>query len=1570
MVNAGASIEAFLKLDATQFRSGIDETIKYVDKFKTSMMEVGKESDILVTGTNQVSKAMKSMIHVLNQMNEIDTKTVNNFKQLSMAIEHIATAVQRFSADAQRGSVGIESLNTVIGIFKAGMEAVEIPVINVTNAVRNLARANTEASSSTASAKTMYESMVSDLNNVAVSLQRMGGEYGAMSDAEGRAIYQTQLMKNEFREARRELINFAMNGVEAFNSVPVNTYTRSLYAMKKELLAVAQGVQQFNAVATNVYSKHSSIIRNVSGEYARLKAEISSTSEAYRVLRINSEGENVTVEKSIEKVRRHTEELRKNGQEKLRSMGWTGGLAAEETELSASTDKTNNSLQRQSSQLDKTGASMNRMSTQASRLKNALSTLKTMGTLVASMFAYNFAHKLLIATTETVHSKSEMEGYFKMLRFSQNDIDDFNKALDETVQKFQRVNKYSLGETISSIGVEFNLTTEEMKKAMNVTSMITSEYLRAGRNANEASLAVKDVLQGQFQRLSRETGVKGEQLKEAGWSGDTTDVLGLMEALEKVGKSRNWDVFAAKANSLNDIITILQNRFGEWSADMVNVVQPTIVNAFNSIMSFSEGLSQSLSGLWKWLNGNSWGATASKIGMVTSAVLLLMPSLTAWRSGATLLQVANMSLGQSLAALVLGINAETLANNNASESIAMRLLGIQAEQLEDATLIEVINGMIVSRNAEAVATDLANASNLGFVGGLTAVITGETIAEGTTIGLTGALGMLTAAFLTSPIGWFTVAILGLASAFYVLTGGLDESWSKMKEFNEIMQDTGTAQKEAQQWLNQIKEDVGEDSEEFKKAKDSVDDFTSSLQSASYWYNHSKTAFQGMDLKVNTNSEDVLKKYGLTDEQVTEYNNHLSALTLGKDKYYHAEQVYNKQIGDENSNFVKDLDDYLAKIKKNGGDIEAESEKFTQNYKNLAEHSYIANTSDDWWEWMWNSFYAGMDQFWIDWDNFWADPQWNSGIDGLIKGLGSFNGIKGLLDGLGINGDSITGFFNDIGSFFEGKTLMELLGLKEDHDYAKDFVDFVFNGASSLEQSLKDFFTSLPDPVSMIGEWIANGGSDTSWVDSWVNDSIISPLGDALYNGLKTIPLVGALITLIESITDENLGATLKGGEIGKWIGDGLNEAVNNIPILGDVKRLLESVTQSSDDTNQKFQQNANSITNSAVSLATNVSSSYTSMKNTHKSSLDSMSSTNSKTFDEIKNHNTTTLSHMRDTTSKTTSHVQSAFSMMSKGIISSSDKLKTNSTNDFISLGNVIQQFYKNIQNPATWTSISFSKGYQGSAGYKGWSKSPRPSTARKMFGKHGAGVNPYESSNQKVSLKDLMSMIGEDKKVSLSDFLSMFTDSGFGWDFSSNHFNHIKNKADSWKTAPAYIRNIGNVGRGYDVSRFRGGHPTFTFDEFLDTAESIFSVIPYKFYMDSNWKGNWINALMSGATNCSDGTDALIALASLFGFSGEKVHTTLGNGVGHFYAVINGRALDTTHFQNSRSWSPLGGAGTPVRSGGSVRNISQPQKTVTVNIDMSNTNIYGVDDLEAKMQEAVKKGMREEFNDAYTIAI
>lgn len=1282
-------------------------------------------------------------------------------------------------------------------------------------------------------------------------------------------------------------------------------------------------------------------------------------------------------------IEQNSNAMRQNGAEILRNMGYRGKLTVEEERNSVATDKHSQSAQRNVN-------AMNRQATASRGLGKALSSLRMIGSMVVSMFAYNFAHKLMMATSETVHAKSEMEGYFKMLHFSQGEISQFNKKLDETVGQFQRINKYSLGETISSIGVEFNLTTQEMEKAMPVVSMITSEYLRAGRNANEASLAVKDILQGEFQRLSRETGVKGDQLKEAGWSGDKNDVMGLLEALDKVGKSRNWDTFVVKANSLNDIITILQNRFGEWSADMVNVVQPSIVGAFNSMMSFGQGLSASLSGLWKWLNGSSWGALATKVAMVSGAVLTLAPALLSVRSGANMLQVANMSLGQSLSALVFGMNAEALATQGATDSIAMNVLGIKAQQLEDTTLVGVINGMIASRNAETIATDLGTASNLGFTGGLYAMITGEEIAEGTTIGLSGALGLLAGAFLTSPIGWFTLALLGLASAFYVVTGGLSDTWDKMKQFKEAMQNTEETMKPHVEYLNKLKDKVGETSEKYIKARDSVKEFYHELQSSHKAYNDAETDYENIGIALKTNFNDVLEKNGIPKEKAKEYSANFDYLTLGKSKYVKADEVLNQQVLDENSKFSKDLDDLTKKV---GGDSKLfgeYSEKLQGNYANLAEHSYIANTSDDWWEWMWNSLYVGFDRFWINWDKFWVDTikqfsdfdimgllfgensqvrqelenagKWLSdSLSGISKWVtdGLSNAWKWITDGLDnweVDAkkflEPLNKFGDEVNKFLENP--LGYLHINEHIDNVwKEMIDPLIKGITEdlpkyINDSINRFKELLPKiDLNSIINWLlpdpvsTEDGSEHLSVQEemyqvivqpimdWVNNFNSDPLG-TLGVQLPQIDLIG-LITSLIPIGGEG------GFDIGGWLSS-----------LFDLSGIVSSFTT-----------NLNTIFTTASNIAMSVSGVFQALKDAIWSHITNLVNNVKNGFENAKSYAVSKITAMRDSVSGVIHQMTDAWKQMKDSILNSAKLIYDGVKKKFDDVKNTLSDFFSKLQDPSKW----------GSAGQRSMSQSPKPRTVRKLFGgfapspKSGAGINPYNSPNQKVKLQDLVQAVGGNKQVTLSDFLSMFSEGGFGsWSFHEPAKKQIFNTGKQWKSGSPVIKGIGSVGDGYKVERFWDGKPKFAWQEFMEVAEAIFSQIPYKFYYDSDWKGSWLGALLSGALNCSDGAEALIALASVFGFTGgTKVHTTTKDGTGHFFARINGHNLDTTHFQNSGSWSPLGGAGT---GGGRVSN-----RTVNVNVEVSGT-VYGVDDLDSKIQESVQKGIQAEFNDPYTIAI
>lgn len=1507
--------------------------------------------------------------------------------------------------------------------------------------------------------QTGLEKAVTSLNNFSKNANSINSSITALTRVLGeldRFLIQNQNSLNR--------INQSLANQKNFNSfaTAINKISNALKILSTSEIDVVQATNTINSMFSAFKGALNGVEVKVKGVSSSVKeltnterTEATTTEQVATATKQYEQALSVALPKQREMIINATGVSNANRQ----IVSSTNQASVSEDKLSASTDKATNSLKRQE--------------TASKGLGKAMSSLKMMGTMVGSMIAYNFVHNLAMATTETINAKSEMNGYFQMLGYTTSQTNRFNKALDETVQKFPRLNKYALGETISSIGVEFELTTKEMEKAMPVVSMITSEYLRAGRNVNEASLAVKDILQGEFQRLSRETGVKQDTLKEAGWSGDKNDVMGLLEALDKVGKARHWDTFVTKANSLNDAVLILQNRFSEWASDMVSVVQPAILNVFNSALSFAEGLSQSLSSAWEWFTGDSMEASITQIGLFGGALLTVSQALVQYRTGMGLAQTSQLGLKNQLASLVLGLKGQEIAEIGVRNAIMSKILGVKAEVVAErgltraiqediiaqklATIEEQLNtastgentlakelnglytkleeastkGLISAKAKETIEEQLNTASkelgtlasieqesaNVGLTASLYALGTGEIYVAGETGALATAMGVLNGVIALSPVGWFIGVVLALAGAFYVLSGGLSDSWAKMKQFHEVMKDphdTINTYKDRVTKLNtkleEAKSKYGEGSEEVKKYQDKLDTAKETLESVQgvvehgvYWNDQYNESFEELGATMDSSLRDVMKGHGFSKEQIDKTGQLLDAMDLGTDKTYRALQVMTKQQEDAKVS----LDEYANSLENaniKGDEASELMSNYASNLQNLQMHSAIANTTDDWWEWMWNALYAGLDQFWIDWDEFWLNQvkAFNTGdILSLIFGEDTKTNEEWtwLFDQLA-----------SIGDFFNGKSLMELLGLDENKDYVGDFFkwltdgfnkawnDFISfewlgNGESSGGGSgimkkinpsalfgnidvagiTKWFDDTIKKPVldawngfisfdwlpSVDFNFLSNlfgfGGEteqgDISWLIDWANTNIITPLTNFALNPIGTIASWGL------SLPQLNLGTLIQGlfnigGEGGFDIGGWLASIFN-----------IDTIVST-------FTSNLQVIFTTASTIASNVGNVFSNLKSMIWGHIQGILTNVTTTFTNIKNTATTQINGLASGIQGGIDKVKNAFIYMKDSILNSAKAIYDGVKQKFDSVKNTIGDFWNHLTNPSSW----------GSAGSESYQRrSPKPQTARRMFSPvirsathHGAGVNPYQNDSQIVKLKDLMNMVNGDNKVRLSDFLSMFSDGGFGtWDFHEPVKTRVFDTAKDYKTGSPNIQGIGTVGDGYKVGKFWDGKPSFTFQEFQSVAQAIFSAIPYKFYYDSEWKGSWVNALLSGAVNCSDGADALIALANVFGFSGYKQHTTLKSGVGHFFAVIGGKKMDTTNFQNHGSWSPLGGAGIPTRTANPRGYAGETQgKTVNITVDMSGATVYGIDDLDSRIQESVQKGLQEEFNDPFSVAI
>lgn len=473
-------------------------------------------------------------------------------------------------------------------------------------------------------------------------------------------------------------------------------------------------------------------------------------------------------------------------------------------------------------------------------LSNTLFSLRGITSMVGAMFAFQLVQGFIDSTQQSIHAKSQMEAYQKTMGMSEHAVDSFNKKLNETVSTYKKMNKYSLGETVAGLGIEFNLTGKQMEGMMKTVARLQSEYLRAGRSAEEADLAVKDIMQGEFQRLSRETGVGKTDLKALGWSGDTKDIESLQRALDKVAEQRNWDAFAQQATSLSDVLAILKNRFGEFVADLTSIITPGIVGAFNLISDvfgsveswynnssfFTQGMTQFLgiasalavlttgliafkghmglaeiasAGFWRSLLGVVLGFDKTAIAMNSASTML-----KAWIAGTNTAVAAELSFGQAIASKILGLNRASVAQRGVMQTLTLMAHGINIAKQGTLQYNEVLENLMLSLSGTNAKVNLGKASllsygsvmdttafkSLSFVQKLATLNKNIGIVEASTMSITQALK----AFLISGAGVglminvvLIVALVALAAAFGVVYDSCQRAKQAVEGFQDVVE---------------------------------------------------------------------------------------------------------------------------------------------------------------------------------------------------------------------------------------------------------------------------------------------------------------------------------------------------------------------------------------------------------------------------------------------------------------------------------------------------------------------------------------------------------------------------------------------------------------------------------------------------------------------------------------------------------------------------------------------------------------------------------------------------------------
>jgi len=457
------------------------------------------------------------------------------------------------------------------------------------------------------------------------------------------------------------------------------------------------------------------------------------------------------------------------------------------------------------------------------QIRGALLSLKMIFTAMGGMALWGFATQIAEGVKETFKAKNEMEAQLKQnSKVDAGGIQYFNNQLDELTKNFKKINKYSIGETVSSIGLEFNLNAKQMADSLDIVSMIQSEYVRAGRKESEAALAVKDILQGEFQRLSRETGVGKEELVAYGWDEDKTNIEGLMKALRKAALDRHWDVFAKKATSLNDVMTIMKSRFSETGADVLQSVTPMIVEGFNMMINAIDGFQRAFKGLNPlWQNvALMGGGTALFTGiltalpMVTKGMGLADIATIGWgKSIATAAlnlnkaEVAQYGFRKALAATITGQKASELANVRTTKAIMGRLLGVKQSVLaEHGYMTALVQSRGVLRNHTG-ATNIAKISSMGFAQKLAYLTNNMKLQDAQSLKTSTAIRKFATSWTVLGTAIKGVMAIGIIAWLATLASQAAETKKQIEAFNEISATGGekleSARKDLQSYTEQM-----------------------------------------------------------------------------------------------------------------------------------------------------------------------------------------------------------------------------------------------------------------------------------------------------------------------------------------------------------------------------------------------------------------------------------------------------------------------------------------------------------------------------------------------------------------------------------------------------------------------------------------------------------------------------------------------------------------------------------------------------------------------------------------------
>ena len=605
----------------------------------------------------------------------------------------------------------------------------------------------------------------------------------------------------------------------------------------------------------------------------------------------------------------------------------------------------------------------------------------------------------------------------------------------------------------------------------------------------------------------------------------------------------------------------------------------------------------------------------------------------------------------------------------------------------------------------------------------------------------------------------------------------------------------------------------------------------------------------------------------------------------------------------------------------------------------------------------------------------------------------FNWVKSIVSA-GINAASrfIGGIINHV-SMLPGRFAMYLLAVAVRIISAGiEWVNNARNKASEMVTGVISYVTQLPGKVYTefmnIGSRIMQAGSDlvnkAKNIGKNIVDGMLGAMGIHSPGDIQE-GIVAEFVNTITRVKNQVKSAYDTAKEMGSAFVDGFGTPNLNVETFSNTDLLMRDLdapqlemgvdTAGVDAANNNVMTSYNNLaTSTGASLQTMVEndknaynlirnndtsqlnaitstlqSNMNTMSNKVKSSMNNMLNKNKTGLNSARNTTKTQLNNITSATVKANNKMIESWQTMKNGIVSAADKIKSGSTSHFNTLEKTIGSFYRKLQNPGGFGAgpsstgrISKVKRTGGTNGFKRIANVMRKYSIPEYIGLGEIRRNPFISTenigkyitpnvNNKYSVNDLIKSGNIRIPVGLEDPKNNNTGAGSWTDGVANHVNKIKNKSKNWSMKGPKIIGKYATSIGFKVKDFINGTPKIDFATFKQMAQDVFSQCHYDFYYDSNKYGNWMTAFQHGYMNCSDSTDALIALAHACGLPASKVHGHW-NKFGHYWANVAGRKMDTTGWMNQRNWTPAASHAGPAPKTSSIGDIFDELKKILDN--------------------------------------